>query len=245
MNPTRDAYVAKITELNDSKKFYYERIAKLEMKILRSQSGGGLKSLSLEQGIKHLSLLCDKLEVKINLPNVQENYELYDKISTWKENVERQLAELKKSQRAKVNIFEFSYELIAEIKDRVSIADMVDQLNISRKRSGSNRYVLCCPFHDESTPSFMIYVEDDTYHCFGCQIHGDAIDFYQNTLGIEFDEALIQLSDKLGITIMDAEQVGTAEKMLNRYKEILHDIEEQIKSEEKNYAKGLVNANNN
>ena len=153
--------------------------------------------------------------------------------------------QLKRSQRAKVNIFEFSYELIAEIKERVSIADMVDQLNISRKRSGSNRYVLCCPFHDEQTPSFMIYIEDDTYHCFGCQAHGDAIDFYQNTLGIEFDEALIQLSDKLGITIMDAEEVGTAERMLKRYKEMLKNVEDEIKETEKNYAKGLTNANNN
>lgn len=243
MNPSRDVYVKRITELKDSVKFYNERIAKLEMKILRSQSGGGLKSFTLESGIKHLTLLSDKLEVRMNLPSVKDNFELYDKIVTWRENIQRQVEQLKRSQRAKVNIFEFSYELIAEIKERVSIADMVDQLNISRKRSGSNRYVLCCPFHDETTPSFMIYIEDDTYHCFGCQSHGDAIDFYQNTLGIEFDEALIQLSDKLGITIMDVEEVGNAEKMLERYKQMLQIVLDEIKEVDQDYARSLTHGN--
>lgn len=245
MNPARAAFAKRITDLNDSKVFYHERIAKLEMQILRAQSGGGLKSFSLEQGIKHLTLLFDKLDIKMNSQAAQENFELYDRLATWQENIGRQIEQLKKSQRAKINIFEFSYELIAEIKDRVSIADMVDQLNIKRKRSGSNRYVLNCPFHDENTPSFMIYIEDDNYHCFGCQAHGDVIDFYQNYLGIEFDEALIQLSDKLGITIMDAEEVESAEDMLKKYKEELCKIEDTIKEEEKNYAKGLTNANNN
>lgn len=35
-----------------------------------------------------------------------------------------------------------------------------------------------CPFHDERTPSFVIY-PDNGYHCFGCQAHGNnAVDFY-------------------------------------------------------------------
>lgn len=245
MNPKRDAYVKRITELKDSMKFYQERITSLEMKILRAQSGGGLKSFSLDIGIKHLKSLSQKLDAKAKTKEVDANFELYMKIMDWKENVDRQIGQLEKSQRAKVNIFEFSYELIAEIKERVSIADMVDQLNISRKRSGSNRYVLCCPFHDEKTPSFMIYTEEDNYHCFGCQAHGDVIDFYQNTLGIEFDEALIQLSDKLGITLQDAEEVESAEQMLKTYKEELCKIQDLIAEEEKNYARGLTNANHN
>lgn len=241
MNPLRDEYVKKITDLKDSCKFYEERISDLEMRILKAQSGGALKSFSIDRGIKHLTLLSNKLYSKMNSEKVQDNFLLYDKLATWQESIDRQVSQLKKSQRARVNIFEFSYELIAEIKSRVSIADMVDELGISRKRSGSNRYVMCCPFHDESTPSFMIYIEDDNYHCFGCAVHGDAIDFYQNTLGIEFDEALIQLSDKLGITILDADEVEPSEEMLNKYKEQLCNIQEQIIEEKKKYARSITN----
>ena len=34
---------------------------------------------------------------------------------------------------------------------------------------------ICCPFHDDSTPSLHIY--DDHFHCYGCDAHGDAVDW--------------------------------------------------------------------
>ena len=33
-----------------------------------------------------------------------------------------------------------------------------------------------CPFHKEKSPSFFIY-PNNTYYCFGCGAHGNAIDF--------------------------------------------------------------------
>ncbi len=37
------------------------------------------------------------------------------------------------------------------------------------------RFTLCL-FHKEKTPSFCIY-PDNSYYCFGCGAHGNAIDF--------------------------------------------------------------------
>ena len=34
---------------------------------------------------------------------------------------------------------------------------------------------ICCPFHDNSTPSLHVY--EDHFHCFGCGAHGTAIDY--------------------------------------------------------------------
>ncbi|KAJ8611265.1 hypothetical protein CTAYLR_004173 [Chrysophaeum taylorii] len=41
----------------------------------------------------------------------------------------------------------------------------------------NGRYWGLCPFHNEKTPSFTINTEANTFYCFGCGAHGDAIDF--------------------------------------------------------------------
>jgi len=48
-----------------------------------------------------------------------------------------------------------------------SLADLIDEPLVNGK--------ICCPFHDDSTPSLHIYT--DHFHCFGCGAHGDAIDW--------------------------------------------------------------------
>ena len=51
-----------------------------------------------------------------------------------------------------------------------------------------------CPFHQEDTPSFFIYPEN-SYFCFGCGVHGNAIDFVMKKLGYSFKEACSILED--------------------------------------------------
>lgn len=47
----------------------------------------------------------------------------------------------------------------------------------------------CCPVHKEKTPSFKIDVRRNRYHCFGCGIHGDALDFLTKIQGMSFADA--------------------------------------------------------
>lgn len=54
-------------------------------------------------------------------------------------------------------------------------------------------YSALCPFHNEKTPSFFIYPESNTYHCFGCGVHGDAISLAQHIYNIPFKEAVLKL----------------------------------------------------
>ncbi len=54
-----------------------------------------------------------------------------------------------------------------------------------------------CPFHDDSSPSFVVY--DDHYHCFGCRAHGDAITYVRHVQGLSFVEALRFLAQKYQI----------------------------------------------
>ena len=55
---------------------------------------------------------------------------------------------------------------------------------------------LCCPFHDDRTPSLAIY--DDHFHCFGCGAHGDHVDWLMMIEGMRRDEALAVLEHANG-----------------------------------------------
>lgn len=48
----------------------------------------------------------------------------------------------------------------------------------------------CCPFHDEKTPSFAVNPDRQTFNCFGCDEHGDVVDFIIKRNGVNFKEAL-------------------------------------------------------
>lgn len=50
-----------------------------------------------------------------------------------------------------------------------------------------------CPFHEEGTPSFTIFTNENKFHCFGCQAHGDAIDFWMKTRNVDFVQAVKDL----------------------------------------------------
>ena len=50
-----------------------------------------------------------------------------------------------------------------------------------------------CPFHEEKTPSFTIFTNENNFHCFGCQEHGDAIAFYMKANGVDFVTAVKEL----------------------------------------------------
>lgn len=61
---------------------------------------------------------------------------------------------------------------------------------LQKLRIGTTRSQALCPFHEERTPSFTIYHESNTYHCFGCGENGDNINFVKKLYGVQFKEAI-------------------------------------------------------
>lgn len=47
-----------------------------------------------------------------------------------------------------------------------------------------------CPFHEDPGASCHIYVNTNTFYCFGCNKNGDTIDFVQSKMGSTFKEAI-------------------------------------------------------
>lgn len=65
-----------------------------------------------------------------------------------------------------------------------------------KPRQIGRRFQACCPFHEESSGSFFVF-GDNKFKCFGCQEHGDAIDFVQKTLSMDFVEAVKYLNGRV------------------------------------------------
>jgi len=229
-----DEHVERVAGLQKDIRFFKDMINRCLREKQRGISGAGQKSLSIEKAIEHLTKLDERLKSSLKIAET-EDFEEYMKISDWKDTNERQLAALKASQRKRVNIYEFSYELLDAIKDRTNIVEMLDELKIRKKRSGGGRYVIICPFHDEDTPSCMVYVNEDKFHCFGCQEQGDVVDFYQKYLDLEFDEAVTRLTERLEIQVMDADQVKLADDRIKVYKEALEKTEAVLQEEQINF----------
>lgn len=54
-------------------------------------------------------------------------------------------------------------------------------------------YVGLCPFHEDHHPSLAVYPESRRFYCFGCQAHGDVIEFLMRVEHLRFPEALAVL----------------------------------------------------
>lgn len=71
--------------------------------------------------------------------------------------------------------------------------DAVKFYGFEMNRSG----MMCCPFHDDKTPSLKVY--SDHFCCFGCGESGDCTGFVAKTFGISQLEAAKKLSYDFGL----------------------------------------------
>ena len=60
-----------------------------------------------------------------------------------------------------------------------------------------------CPFHGEKSPSFNVNAVRQTYHCFGCGVHGNAVGFLMEHGGLGFVESVRELADGMGLQVPD------------------------------------------
>jgi DNA primase len=86
-----------------------------------------------------------------------------------------------------------------EFKARLPLVEIVAR-RVRLTRRG-HEHVGLCPFHREKTPSFTVSESKGFYHCFGCQQHGNAIDFVMATEGLDFADAVARLAELCGLPL--------------------------------------------
>ena len=93
-----------------------------------------------------------------------------------------------------------SRDTIDEILLRNDIESLISGY-IPLKRAGTNLKGLC-PFHNEKTPSFVVYPADNSFFCFGCGVGGNAITFIRQIERLDYPDAVEFLAKRAGITIV-------------------------------------------
>ncbi|MEZ8700347.1 DNA primase [Vibrio cyclitrophicus] len=114
---------------------------------------------------------------------------------------------------------------IDDLLARLDIVDIVDA-RVKLKKKGKN-YGACCPFHNEKTPSFSVSQEKQFYHCFGCGVHGNAIDFMMEFERLDFVEAIEELASFLGLDVPREQRSGeisTTPRANSEQKRNLYDL---------------------
>ena len=90
--------------------------------------------------------------------------------------------------------------VVDEVKSRLDIVEIISSY-VTLDRSGQ-RYKAPCPFHQEKTPSFMVYPDRQSWHCYGaCASGGDVFSFVMRAENLDFAETLKRLSQQAGVAL--------------------------------------------
>lgn len=104
------------------------------------------------------------------------------------------------------------------IQDLILRTDIVQLIDgyVPLKKAGRN-FVVCCPFHNEKTPSFSVNSQKQFYHCFGCGVSGNAISFLMEYGRKSFVEAVEMLAARLGLSLPQGEYNAKQAKHTSLY----------------------------
>ncbi len=128
-------------------------------------------------------------------------------------------------------------DFIQELIGRVDIVDLVGRY-VALKKAGINHKGLC-PFHAEKSPSFTVSASRQTYHCFGCGAHGNAVGFLMEHSGLSFVEAVKDLAQQVGLAVPELEQSPQERERAQAQKQQQLGLQEVLSRAAQHYKKQL------
>jgi DNA primase len=117
-------------------------------------------------------------------------------------------------------------DFVEQLKSSVDIVSVVGEY-VRLRRSGANRYMGLCPFHNEKSPSFTVHVVHQFYKCFSCGAGGDVVKFVMEKEGLSFYEALKSLSERYGVPMPKRSQYADEDSKLRGALLAMHEQAEE------------------
>jgi DNA primase len=127
----------------------------------------------------------------------------------------------------------FIHDLLA----RADVAEIVGR-TVQLKKAGAN-YKGLCPFHGEKSPSFVVSPTRQTYHCFGCGVHGNAIGFLMEHSGLGFIDAVKELASTMGVAVPDDDVSPTERAQAEKAREQRSTLTDVLKKAAQHYRSQL------
>lgn len=116
-------------------------------------------------------------------------------IQLWREEQDVRKQEIERRAKAKTlprgAIQVLDRRRIDEAKAELDLITLVEETVPLRKRG--KEYVGLCPWHDDTRPSLSVNAEKGLWHCHGCQVGGDAIDWVRRRDELDFKGAIRKL----------------------------------------------------
>lgn len=96
-------------------------------------------------------------------------------------------------------MYYYNQETIKEIKKKTNLVELVSKSVALEKKSSC--YMGTCPFCKDSTPTFAVSEEKQSFQCFSCGTGGDCFTFVEKQYGLSFPNAVKVLADSVGLQL--------------------------------------------
>jgi DNA primase len=89
---------------------------------------------------------------------------------------------------------------LESVRERAQITDLFGP---SELKKVGREFVARCPWHDDRRPSLTVSPTRNRVHCFVCDKGTDAIGWLQESQGLSFQEAVLELARRTGVSVAE------------------------------------------
>lgn len=107
--------------------------------------------------------------------------------------------------------------LFESVKADVTLRQAAEHYGLKVSRNN----MVCCPFHDDRSPSMKL--NENYFYCFGCGAKGDVIDFVERLFNLSSYEAAKKLAVDFGISAEPGQPVAFHHKPKSCIRQIRED----------------------
>lgn len=128
-------------------------------------------------------------------------------------------------------------EFLDDVHGEIDLRELIVDMGFVTKDDFKGQFI-CCPFHDEDTPSCQI--GEKFFRCYGCGKRGDSVKFIQEYYNTDFIPAVKKLAEFLNVTLKEVTYNfdGKYEKLKKEWEMYLDNMSNaprEIQSLQRNY----------